>query len=119
LDFIAPTFKIDQVVLPDLFIEMNYMNVPRVDRCQTCHRAIDTPGFESKKEAARLAQDLQSKLDSYQIDASKRADTELRIAQLKRIQDAPEDMLNPFRTHPKLDVFVGSASPHPLLEYGC
>jgi len=119
LDFIAPTFKIDQVVLPDLFIEMNYMNVPRVDRCQTCHRAIDTPGFESKKEAARLAQDLQAKLDSYQIDATKRADTEVRIEQLKRIQDAPEDMLNPFRTHPKLDVFVGSASPHPLLEYGC
>ena len=119
LDFISPTFKIDQVVLPDLFIDMNYMNVPRVDRCQTCHRAIETPGFESKKEAARLVQDLQSKLDSYQIDPAKRADTETRIAQLKAIQDAPQDILNPFRTHPKLDTFVGSASPHPLLEYGC
>ena len=59
LDFINPTFKIDQVVLPDLSIDMNYMNVPRVDRCMTCHRAIDRPGFESKKEAARLAQELQ------------------------------------------------------------
>ncbi len=46
IDFINPTLKIDQVVLNDLFIDMNYMSVPRVDRCQTCHRAIDRPGFE-------------------------------------------------------------------------
>jgi hypothetical protein len=49
LDFVAPTFKIDQVVLPDLFMEMNYMSVPRVDRCQTCHRGIERPGFYSNK----------------------------------------------------------------------
>ncbi len=118
LDFVAPTFKIDQVVLPDLFVEMNYMRVPRVDRCMTCHRAIDQPGFESKKEAARLAQDLQQKLDAYQIPPEKRDETEKRIAQLKRIQDG-QDVLNPWRTHPQLETFVGSASPHPLLEFGC
>jgi mono/diheme cytochrome c family protein len=119
LDFVAPTFKVDQVVLNDLFIEMNYMQVPRVDRCQTCHRAIDRPGFESKKEAARLAAELQQKLDNFQIVGDKRTDAEQRIAQLKRIQEAPTEVLNPWRTHPKLDLFVGSASPHPLLDYGC
>jgi len=119
LDFISPTLKIDQVVLPDLFVDVNYMHIPRVDRCQTCHRAIDRPGFESKKEAARLSAELQKKLDTYQIAAEKRKDTEARIAQLKRIQDAPEDILNPWRTHPRLDLFVGSASKHPLLEFGC
>src|SRR5438132_95891 len=119
LDFINPTLKIDQVVIPDMFVEMNYMVVPRVDRCQTCHRAIDRPGFESKKEAARLTQELQQKLDTYQIPQEKRDETEKRIEQLKKIQDAPQDVLNPWRTHPKLDTFVGSASPHPLLEYGC
>ena len=119
LDFINPTLKIDQVVIPDMFVEMNYMVVPRVDRCQTCHRAIDRPGFESKKEAARLAQELQQKLDAYQIVQEKREETEKRIAELKRIQDAPLDVLNPWRTHPKLDVFVGSVSSHPILEYGC
>src|SRR5437867_2043313 len=119
LDFINPTLKIDQVVIPDMFVEMNYMVVPRVDRCQTCHRAIDRPGFESKKEAARLAQELQQKLDAYQIVQEKREETENRIAELKRIQDAPLDVLNPWRTHPKLDVFVGSVSSHPILEYGC
>jgi len=62
LDFVNPSLKIDQVVLGDLFIDMNYMSVPRVDRCMTCHRAIDRPGFESKKEAARLEKELQAKI---------------------------------------------------------
>ncbi len=119
LDFINPTFKIDQVVLGDLSIDMNYMTVPRVDRCQTCHRAIDRPGFESRKEAARLQAELRQKLARNQIVPAKRKETQDRIAQLKRIEDAPQEVLNPYRTHPKLDVFVGSASPHPLLEYGC
>jgi len=119
LDFVNPTLKIDQVVLNDLFIEMNYMSVPRVDRCMTCHRAIDRPGFESKKEARRLSDELQTKLEKNLIEPRRRAETEERVAQLKRIIDAPEEVLNPFRTHPKLDVFVGSASSHPYLEYGC
>ncbi|HEV8432909.1 MAG TPA: hypothetical protein VGR95_05805, partial [Thermoanaerobaculia bacterium] len=119
LDFISPTFKIDQVVIPDMYVNVNYMDVPRVDRCMTCHRAIDRPGFESKKEAARLEKDLQTKLDSGQIPPDKRADTEQRVADLKRVQDDPTEVLNPFRTHPKLELFVGSASPHPLLEFGC
>ena len=119
LDFINPTLKIDQVVLNDLFIEMNYMSVPRVDRCQTCHRAIDRPGFESKKEAERLLTELRGKLDKNLIEPTRRADAEERVAQLERTVNAPQDILNPFRTHPKLDTFVGSSSPHPLLEYGC
>ncbi|HEX8619125.1 MAG TPA: c-type cytochrome [Thermoanaerobaculia bacterium] len=119
LDFIAPTLKIDQVVLNDLFIDMNYMSVPRVDRCQTCHRAIDRPGFESKAEAERLLTDLRSKLDKNLIQPSRRAETEERVAQLERTVNGKNEILNPFRTHPKLDAFVGSASPHPLLEFGC
>src|SRR5438067_4981958 len=79
LDFINPTLKIDQVVIPDMLIDMNYMPVPRVDRCQTCQRAIDRPGFESKKEATRLAQELQQKLDTYQVPFEKREETEKRI----------------------------------------
>jgi cytochrome c2 len=119
LDFISPTFRIDQIVLPDLFVDVNYMHVPRVDRCQTCHRAIDRQGFESKKEAARLVTELQAKLDTFEIPVEKAGDTKDRIEALKKIADAPYDTPNPFRTHPKLDTFVGSASPHPLLEYGC
>jgi mono/diheme cytochrome c family protein len=119
LDFINPTLKIDQVVLGDLFIDMNYMSVPRVDRCQTCHRAIDRPGFESKKEAERLIAELSQQLDKNLIQPSRRAEAEDRLAKLRRVAESPDDIMNPWRTHPKLDVFVGSSSPHPLLEYGC
>lgn len=119
LDFVNPTLKIDQVVLNDLFIDMNYMSVPRVDRCQTCHRAIDRPGFESKKEAERLLVQYRAQLDKNLVAPGRRADLEERVAALEKIAAAKSDILNPFRTHPKLDVFVGSSSPHPLLEYGC
>src|SRR6185503_13888475 len=102
LDFVNPTLKIDQVVLNDLFIDMNYMSVPRVDRCQTCHRAIDRPGFESKKEAERLIAELSLQLDKNLIQPSRRAETEERVAALRRIADGPGDIMNPFRTHPKL-----------------
>ena len=119
LDFVNPTMKVDQVVLGDLFIDMNYMSVPRVDRCMTCHRAIDRPGFESKAEAERLIEELSTKLDKNLIQPSRRAETEARVADLTRLAAQPRQIMNPFRTHPKLDLFVGSVSPHPLLEYGC
>ena len=119
LDFINPTMKVDQVVLNDLFIDMNYMSVPRVDRCMTCHRAIDRPGFESKEEAERLAEVLRIRLEKNQIDPAKRGETEARVEELERIIAAPRTIMNPFRTHPKLETFVGSSSPHPLLDYGC
>ena len=118
LDFINPTMRVDQVVMNDLFIDMNYMSVPRVDRCMTCHRAIDRPGFESKAEAARLIEVLRSKLDKNQFTADKRAEAEERVAELEQVAERRE-VMNPFRTHPKLETYVGSASPHPLLDYGC
>ncbi|MEA2488474.1 MAG: hypothetical protein QOH21_266, partial [Acidobacteriota bacterium] len=67
----------------------------------------------------RLAAELQGKLDKNLVQPSRRLETEERVAQLKRTVAAPRDVMNPFRTHPKLDMFVGSSSPHPLLEYGC
>lgn len=118
IDFVSPTLKVDQVVLKDMFVDVNFMRVPRVDRCMTCHRAIDRSGFESQKEAARLQAELQQKLDTFRIDPDKVADTKARIEQLKRIQ-SEKAIPNPYRTHPQLDAFVGSASPHPLLEFGC
>jgi len=119
LDFVSPTLKIDQVVLSDLFLDLNFLRMPRVDRCMTCHRAIDRPGFESKKEAARLQADLESKLESFQIPVERGDETRARIEQLKRLQSASRGIPNPYRTHPKLDSFVGSASPHPLGDFGC
>lgn len=75
LDFMSPTIQIQQVVLKNLPEDLYFARTMRVDRCTTCHQAIDKKGYE----------------------------------------DAPE----PFRTHPHLDLYLGSASPHPLEKVGC
>ncbi len=75
MDFVAPTYKIQQVVLERVPIDINFTRIPRADRCQTCHLASDRTGFE----------------------------------------DQPQ----PFRTHPRQDLFVGGGSPHPIDRLGC
>jgi mono/diheme cytochrome c family protein/predicted nucleic acid-binding Zn-ribbon protein len=46
LDFMAPTLKIQQVILPNILDDVNFTRVPKMDRCQTCHLAIDRRGYE-------------------------------------------------------------------------
>jgi cbb3-type cytochrome oxidase cytochrome c subunit len=75
VDFIAPSLKVNQIVVEDLKNDINYLTIPRVDRCTTCHLGIDKKGYE----------------------------------------DAPQ----PFRTHPRLDVFIDGNSPHPIDSFGC
>ncbi len=46
LDMVNPSLRVQQVQLPDHFINVNFMRIPRVDRCTTCHVAADRKGFE-------------------------------------------------------------------------
>jgi mono/diheme cytochrome c family protein len=46
LDFMAPTVKIQQIILPNVVDDVNFIRVPKQDRCQTCHLAIDRKGYE-------------------------------------------------------------------------
>jgi len=46
LDFMAPTIKVQQIVLPNVVDDVNFIHVPKMDRCQTCHLAIDRKGYE-------------------------------------------------------------------------
>ena len=75
LDFMAPTIKVQQVILPNIMDDVNFIRVPKMDRCTTCHLAIDRKGYEKYPQ--------------------------------------------PFTTHPNLDQYVGSASPHPIDRAGC
>lgn len=77
LDFMAPSLKIQQVVVDGVYNDLNFMRIPRVDRCMTCHMAYETKGYEGK------------------------------------------EIKQPFRTHPKLDLFVGAKSKHPVERFGC
>ncbi len=75
IDLADPVFQMQQIVLSNIRDDIFFANVQRVDRCTTCHLAIDAPGFETQA--------------------------------------------NPFRTHPKLDLFLGSRSKHPMETIGC
>jgi mono/diheme cytochrome c family protein len=75
LDFMAPTIKIQQVMTPNIVDDVNFTRVPKMDRCTTCHLAIDRRGYEKYPQ--------------------------------------------PFRTHPNLELFLASDSPHPLDQIGC
>ncbi|HEY3204782.1 MAG TPA: c-type cytochrome [Thermoanaerobaculia bacterium] len=49
LDMINPSLRVQQVQLPDHFNNVNFMRIPRVDRCTTCHIAADRKGFEDPR----------------------------------------------------------------------
>jgi len=58
LDFMAPTIKIEQIILPNIVDDVNFTRVPKMDRCQTCHLAIDKKGFEKYPQPFRTHPDL-------------------------------------------------------------
>jgi cbb3-type cytochrome oxidase cytochrome c subunit len=49
LDFLDPTIKIQQIVVNNITDDRYFRQVPKVDRCITCHTFIDKPGFEKEK----------------------------------------------------------------------
>ena len=75
IDFLAPYYKVDQVVLPEISYNVNFAQVPVVDRCTSCHLGIANPDYV----------------------------------------DAPQ----PYKTHPNLDLYVSSSSPHSIEQFGC
>ena len=46
----APPTRIQQISLPDLTINYNFKDVPRYDRCTTCHQGIDRLGYDKDAE---------------------------------------------------------------------
>jgi len=75
LDFMAPSLTVQQTITPNVHDELNFIRFQKMDRCRTCHIAIDREGYEAYPQ--------------------------------------------PYTTHPNLDTYVGSASPHPLATTGC
>lgn len=49
LDFLQPDLKIEQVIVPGLYHDINFTTVERVDRCVTCHVAANRPGFDGEE----------------------------------------------------------------------
>jgi cytochrome c2 len=45
-DMLNASEKVQQVILPNLYYDHPFKQIPRVDRCKTCHQGIDVTGFE-------------------------------------------------------------------------
>ncbi len=58
LDFLAPTLKVQQIILPNVVDDVNFIRVPKMDRCQTCHLAIDKKGYEKYPQPFTTHPDL-------------------------------------------------------------
>jgi mono/diheme cytochrome c family protein len=59
LDFMAPTIKIQQIILPNVVDDVNFIRVPKMDRCQTCHLSIDRKGYEKYPQPFTTHPDLE------------------------------------------------------------
>jgi mono/diheme cytochrome c family protein len=45
-DFLNPSERINQVILTNLYYEQPFKQIPRVDRCTTCHLGIDQVAYK-------------------------------------------------------------------------
>ena len=59
VDFVAPSLQVQQVVLEDLHDDFYFAKAQKVDRCTTCHLAIDRKGFEEAPQPFRTHPNLE------------------------------------------------------------
>jgi len=64
LDFLNPSYRIEQVVLKDITDDVNFTRVPKVDRCMTCHVGVLKPGFEDAPQPFKTHPNLDLFLSS-------------------------------------------------------
>ncbi len=50
--------KVQQVILPNIVDDVNFVKVAKMDRCQTCHLAIDRVGYEKYPQPFRTHPNL-------------------------------------------------------------
>ena len=46
LDFMAPSLTVQQTITPNIVDELNFIRFQKMDRCTSCHIAIDREGYE-------------------------------------------------------------------------
>src|SRR5262249_8754363 len=126
IDAFNSPYRIDQKIPDGLLIDYNFKPVQRNDRCMTCHMFADRGGFEKdklwltaaqQKRMSELADPERASQPAGGLTAAERNEFfELRAK--ARIKLTPSEV-GVYSTHPRLDLFVGSNSPHPVEKFGC
>ena len=125
--FNSPT-RINQIVLPELTIDYSFKEVPRYDRCMTCHLGVDRGMFDRDALWAigTAPEELTEKLQTARtilLEREKSGEnlgfdpsdlpTKVRTMKLTKGQ------VTMYATHPRLDLFLDTNSPHPAQKFGC
>ncbi len=97
MDMAAPATKIDQISLPDLTINYNFKEVPRYDRCKTCHMGIDRLGYETDAEGNPMPKVFAS---HPKVDTGATA-------------------IDPFGNVVEAGLYLDGNGPHPINSFGC
>ncbi len=59
VDFIDPNIEVQQVLVRNVTEDLNFAQVPRIDRCQTCHLGIDNPAYAEAEQPFRTHPNLE------------------------------------------------------------
>ncbi|MBI5396118.1 MAG: c-type cytochrome, partial [Verrucomicrobia bacterium] len=150
MESFQPSLRVDQKILDDHRININFADVPRVDRCMTCHvnadKKVSYPVIVPADEAGNKpvnADDLADFVDKGRekgwvgrdelndfVAKTLKLNKGVTAAQLNTILGALREagveyrdfyrrQALPFAAHPRMDLFVGSESPHPAEKFGC
>jgi cytochrome c2 len=121
VDFLDPTEKPKQIVLDNLKDDYYFAQVRKVDRCQSCHLAVDRRGFEGSivhvegRGLISVNSVTPNKEGGYDIALPNGHVDKIKTSELKH-----ELKIDPvFRSHPNLDLYLSSSSPHPVDRFGC
>ena len=101
LDLAAPPTKIQQISLPDLTINYNFKDVPRYDRCLTCHMGIDKLGYEVSEDGKTAMKDKHPAFAAHPY--------------LTTGAMTVDPKGNPVAA----GLYLDSNGPHPINSYGC
>jgi cbb3-type cytochrome oxidase cytochrome c subunit len=59
IDYLDPTIKIRQYVVQNATNDFYFQQVPKIDRCTTCHVFIDKPGYEDQENPYKTHPNVQ------------------------------------------------------------
>ncbi len=97
LDGFSNVHRIQLDWLPDLHIQLGMAKTARFDRCRTCHISIDR--VEAGNVPTFPHGDVDSDDHQKWVDANK--------------------FPHPYATHPRPELYLTAASPHPVQTFGC
>lgn len=123
VDFIDPLLEPKQIVIEDLRDDYYFAQIRKVDRCETCHLAMDKGDFKGwlvniKGEGMVAVANVEPVKGKQQTKITRR-DGRTEVLDHTQLVGEPRELEHPYTAHPRLDLFLSDMSPHPKLQFGC